>query len=192
MLYGWIYPQLMMVLMIMTAYAVISPLLMPLCGLFFYVTYVMYKYQLLYVYINEYQSGGFMWYAVFRYSLVVMIFGSFAALGYLALQLGDSSKSGPFYFLLPLPFSIMYFGKYCNAKFKKSSMNLSYSFARELDHKHHERRAQNKRTPHDTFQKTLYRYSMYVYEPPSYVISCSAPQYKHIHMYIYELQGNRL
>ena len=147
----------MMVLMIMTAYAVITPLLMPLCGIFFYVTYVMYKYQLLYVYINEYQSGGFMWYAVFGYSLVVMIFGSFAALGYLALQLGDANYSGPFYFLLPLPFSIMYFGKYCNGKFKKSSMNLSYSFARELDHKHQERRAQNKPTPHDTFQKALFR-----------------------------------
>eukprot|EP00597_Dinobryon_sp_UTEXLB2267_P009397 CAMPEP_0170086304 /NCGR_PEP_ID=MMETSP0019_2-20121128/21018_1 /TAXON_ID=98059 /ORGANISM="Dinobryon sp., Strain UTEXLB2267" /LENGTH=640 /DNA_ID=CAMNT_0010303293 /DNA_START=83 /DNA_END=2005 /DNA_ORIENTATION=+ len=157
MLYGWIYPQLMMVLMVMTAYAVISPLLMPLCVIFFTVAYLMYKYQLLYVYINDYQSGGFMWYAVFRYSLVVMIFGSFSVLGYLALQLGDPTKAGPFYFLVPLPFCIMYFGHYCNNKFKKSSMNLSYGFARELDHKYKERQAQGKRTPHDTFTKTLYR-----------------------------------
>jgi len=157
MLYGWIYPQLMMVLMVMTAYAVISPLLMPLCVIFFTVAYLMYKYQLLYVYINDYQSGGFMWYAVFRYSLVVMIFGSFSVLGYLALQLGDATKAGPFYFLVPLPFCIMYFGHYCNSKFKKSSMNLSYGFARELDHKYKERQAQGKRTPHDTFTKHLYR-----------------------------------
>ncbi|RYH30613.1 hypothetical protein EON65_04590 [archaeon] len=65
MLYGWIYPQLMMVLMIMVTYSSISPLLMPPCILFFMGAYIMYKYQLLYVYINEYQSGGFMWYAVF-------------------------------------------------------------------------------------------------------------------------------
>jgi lysine-specific demethylase 3 len=147
----------MMVLMIMTAYAVITPLLMPFCSIFFAEAYLMYKYQLLYVYINDYQSGGHMWYAVFRYSLVVMVFGSFSVLGYLALQLGDGSKAGPFYFLLPLPFSIMYFGHYCNHKFRKSSENLSYGFARELDHKNEERRAQGKPTPNTFFQKTLYR-----------------------------------
>jgi hypothetical protein len=35
MLYGWIYPQLMMVQMIMVTYACFSPLLMPLGALFF-------------------------------------------------------------------------------------------------------------------------------------------------------------
>ena len=51
----------MMVLMIMLVYSCITPLLMPLGAVFFAFVYVMYKYQLLYVYINEYQSGGYMW-----------------------------------------------------------------------------------------------------------------------------------
>ncbi len=46
---------------------------MPLCLGFFGFSYIMYKYQLLYVYINEYQSGGFMWYAVFSRSMVALI-----------------------------------------------------------------------------------------------------------------------
>jgi hypothetical protein len=63
MLYGWIYPQLMMVQMIVITYSSICPLLMPLGVLFFIFAYIMYKYQLLYVYVNDYQSHGFMWYA---------------------------------------------------------------------------------------------------------------------------------
>lgn len=81
MLYGWIYPQLMMVLMIMVTYSCITPLIMPFCVLFFAAAYLMYKYQLLYVYINDYQSGGFMWYAVFNRSLIALAFASIALVG---------------------------------------------------------------------------------------------------------------
>eukprot|EP00981_Chlorochromonas_danica_P010656 scaffold3296_cov159-Ochromonas_danica.AAC.23 len=122
MLYGWIYPQLMMVLMIMLTYSVITPVLSPLCALFFSFAYIMYKYQLLYVYINEYQSGGYMWYAVFNHAVIALIFSSCTLLGYLSLQLTNRELSGPFFFMLPLPFCLFYFGKYTEAKFKKPSM----------------------------------------------------------------------
>jgi hypothetical protein len=81
MLYGWIYPQLMMVLMIMVTYACITPLMMPFCAIFFAGAYLMYKYQLLYVYVNDYQSGGYMWYAVFNYSLIALEFASCTLIG---------------------------------------------------------------------------------------------------------------
>ena len=157
MLYGWIYPQLMMVLMIVLVYSCITPLLTPLGAIFFAFTYIMYKYQLLYVYINEYQSGGYMWYAVFSRTVILLEFGSCALLGYLALQLSNAELAGPFFFLLPLPICLIYFGRYCDHKFKKASMNLSYGFARELDHRNVERKAAGKITPHDTFSKDLYR-----------------------------------
>ncbi len=64
MVYGWIYPQLMMVLMVMVTYAVITPLLLPFCAMFFAAAYIMYKYQLLYVYINDYQSGKYTVYSL--------------------------------------------------------------------------------------------------------------------------------
>ena len=66
----------MKVLMIVTTYACISPLLCPLGTLYYAMAYYMYKYQILYVYINDYQSGGFMWYAIFtRSKCRVSIFG---------------------------------------------------------------------------------------------------------------------
>jgi hypothetical protein len=61
MLYGWVYPQILFVLMIMQVYCCIAPLLIPFGIIFFCFSYAMYKYQLLYVYVNEYQSGGDMW-----------------------------------------------------------------------------------------------------------------------------------
>jgi hypothetical protein len=128
MLYGWIYPQLMMVLMIQLTYCVITPLMMPFCAVFFAFVYVMYKYQLMYVYINNDQSGGFMWYAVFSRSVLVMEFASCCLVGYLSLQLHqDADMSGPFFFSLPLPFVLLYFQRYCDLKFKKQSMVSEWS-----------------------------------------------------------------
>jgi len=121
MLYGWIYPNIMMVLMIVATYACIAPLLLPFGVVFFYFAYLMYKYQLLYVYVNEYQSGGVMWHAVFSRTMISLIFATLTLLGYLSLQLRDSLQSGPFYAMIPLPFCIAYFWYYCDHKFKRPS-----------------------------------------------------------------------
>ena len=86
------------------------------------------------------QSGGDMWYATFGRSLISLIFAALTLLGYLSLELQTTYLAGPFYFLFPLPFCIIYFWYYCEAKFKKPSMNLSFGFAKELDHRNAERR----------------------------------------------------
>lgn len=62
MSYGWYYPQIMMVVMIVVTYSTIAPFLMPFGALFFAFCYVIYKYQVLYIFTNDYQSGGFDWY----------------------------------------------------------------------------------------------------------------------------------
>lgn len=78
--------------------------------------YLMYKYQLLYVYINAYQSGGFMWYAVFDRSMLALVCGVFTLLCYLAIR--QTYMSGPFYAILPLPPLIILFWRHCNSKFQ--------------------------------------------------------------------------
>lgn len=87
-----------------------------MCTLFFGLAFLMYKYQLLYVYVNEYQSGGFMWFAVFGSSMVVLLAAVLTLLCYLAIRL--TFISGPFYLLLPLPFLICLFWRHCDAKIK--------------------------------------------------------------------------
>lgn len=131
MLYGWCYPNILMVVMIMFVYAAIAPFLSLLAVPFFVVVYLMYKYQLLFVYINAYQSGGFMWYAVFDYSMLSLLMGSLTLLCYLAIR--QTYTSGPFYALLPLPVLVAYFWRLCNARFKGPTRSLALERAMEID-----------------------------------------------------------
>lgn len=105
----------------MVTYACIAPLLMPFGVVFFLVSYTMYKYQLLYVYVNDNQSLGFMWYAVFNRSLIALLFSSFTLLACFAVN-ADSIGSGPFFMTVPLPIGILYFWHYCDSTLKKNSM----------------------------------------------------------------------
>jgi hypothetical protein len=166
MLYGWIYPQLLLVTMIMVTFACFAPLMMPFGVLFFTVSYLMYKYQLLYVYVNDNQSLGFMWYAVFNRSLIALLFSSFTLLACFAVN-ADGIGSAPFILTLPLPASILYFWHYCDATLKKTSLDLSFGFAKKIDHRNAERKSHNKPTPQDTFTKDLYRQPTLT-EPPKY------------------------
>ncbi|CAM9281248.1 unnamed protein product, partial [Ectocarpus fasciculatus] len=155
MWYGWCYPQVMMVLMILVTYSTIAPFLMPICTLFFGFCYMMYKYQLLYVFINEYQSGGFMWYAVFNRSMVALLCGVLTIVGYLGLR--KTYYSGPFYVTIPLPFIIVFFWHKCNKKYNKPSKALSLEKAVELDHVNAKRKKYGYSIPHASFNASLYR-----------------------------------
>ena len=130
-LYGWIYPNQVFVMMIMMAYSCIAPLLVPFCLIFYGFSYMMYKYQLLYIWVNRYQSGGALWYEVFNKSMISMIGGIVILLSYLALK--KTVLTGPFYFLLLLPFMVIYFWRRCENKFKNHSQSLSIHRSVKLD-----------------------------------------------------------
>ena len=83
----------------------------------------MYKYQLLYVYVNNYQAGGDMWYMVFDHCMLVLICGVFVLLCYLAIR--QTYTTGPFYAILPLPVLLSYYWRYCNQRFKLTA-RVSY------------------------------------------------------------------
>ena len=82
------------------------------------------------MYVNKYQSGGFMWYAVFNRSMVALIAGVLTLLGYLGIR--ETFFSGPFYLLAPLPFCITYFWYKCEDRFKTASMVSNVSFFTDI------------------------------------------------------------
>jgi hypothetical protein len=118
--YGWVYPNLLMVLMILTIYMCIAPFLMPCAMMYFAFAYAMYKYQLLYVFVNDYQAGGQMWYQVFDRSMIILICASLVLWGYLGLK--KTYHIGPFYMMIPQPFLLYYFWDFCNRKFTTPSI----------------------------------------------------------------------
>ena len=85
MLYGWIYPSLDGANdchHLCMHRSLISPL-----GVIFYAfAYLTYKYQLLFVFINHYQSGGFMWYALFTRSMIALICAAVTLTCYLGFR----------------------------------------------------------------------------------------------------------
>lgn len=135
-LYGWVYPNLLMVLMILLTYCCIAPLLMPLGVVYFALAYIMYKYQLLYVFINDYQSGGYMWYAVFSRSIVALVCGSMVLMGYIGIHMTQYTSG--FYSLVPLPFGIVYFWWRCRRHFQHKTNTLSLEEAVVIDMKNHD------------------------------------------------------
>ena len=140
----------MMVFMILMTYSCIAPLLMPICAVYFGLAYLMYKYQLLFVYINAQQSGGQLWYAVFNMSLLSLCCAVCTLLCYVLIRGSEGSSiaipkyssdhpfnptnysyyttnfNAPFYCLLPLPFFLFLFGSHCNARFKKVRVGLGH------------------------------------------------------------------
>jgi hypothetical protein len=162
MYFGWVYPQIILVLMIMVTYACIAPMLMPLCALFFALSYAMYKYQLLYVYINNYEGGGTMWYAVYNRSMVSLLLGALTLLGYLAIKTDSSAlTAGPFYVTIPLPLYIIFVWRRINLRFHAPSMMLSLEAAMDIDAK------EELRTGRRTFESNMSTFSPKCYRQPS-------------------------
>jgi len=153
--YGWLYPNLMMILMILLTYSCIAPLLMPFGIAFFAGAYLMYKYQLLYVLINHYQAGGDMWYAIFNRCMVALLCSVATLIGYLGLR--KTFYSGPFYLLLPLPFLLLYFWRHCDEKFRPPSTKLSLECAVDIDCVNRALKHADEKSPLDTFDAKLYR-----------------------------------
>jgi hypothetical protein len=153
--YGWIYPNLLFVMMITATYSCISPCIMPLSMVYFGFVYLMYKYQLLYVYINKYQAGGHMWYAVFDRSMIILFCGSLVLLSYLGIS--KTFQTGPFYLMLPQPFCILYFWTYCNRKFIRPSAALSLECTRAIDTINAKLISLNQDTPLSFFDSDVYR-----------------------------------
>lgn len=154
MLYGWVYPNLLMVLMIAVCYNCIAPFVLPFCCVYYALVYMMYKYQLLYVYINPEQGGGFMWYAVFDYAMTALMFGIFVLICYLAIR--KTFFSGPFYCLVPLPFIIGTFWARVNQKFKVQALNLSLERAVKIDEAHAIEAEKGQKVPVDDFRHNYY------------------------------------
>jgi hypothetical protein len=59
---------------------------------------------------------------------VELLLTGILCIGYLALQLNNGNLALPFFFTIPLPIGLIYFGQYFETKFKKASeVNQTFS-----------------------------------------------------------------
>ncbi|GLC35608.1 hypothetical protein PLESTM_000342700 [Pleodorina starrii] len=78
--YGFEVGMVMMIFLVGFAFSVVSPLLLPMALLFFAISWVFWRWALLYVYVRKYEGGGTMWPFTFNRVMVCMaIFPVFTA-----------------------------------------------------------------------------------------------------------------
>ena len=77
-------------------------------------------------------EGGFLWFAVFNRSVLVLLLGTLTLIGYLGLNAEHTYNNGPMYALAPLPVLIYYYWVYCEEHFRLQCQDLSMQDATEV------------------------------------------------------------
>lgn len=85
-LYGWEYPSQLLVIVICFTYACISPIILPVGAIYFFLALMVYKKQVLYVYTPIYESGGTFFPAACDRTLVGLLCGQLTFLGYIVIR----------------------------------------------------------------------------------------------------------
>lgn len=127
--YGSTLPMVLYIVLIFQLYWIITPLIPVICCAYFAGLFLAYKYQYLYVYAANYESGGLFWFAIYSRVNTGLIISSLAMIGYMGIKNGAKQAI----VLIPLPFIIYFIWKYTDSQFYKVSMNMSYSEAVAID-----------------------------------------------------------
>ncbi|CBJ31516.1 early-response-to-dehydration protein [Ectocarpus siliculosus] len=86
--WGVFYPQLLFVLLIVFCYAAIAPIVLPTASLLYLGSYLVYKNQALYVYVQTAESGGGSMYLLFSFSMACLYIGEVVFLAYIGIKEG--------------------------------------------------------------------------------------------------------
>lgn len=81
-------PNLLFTVLIILLYWTIAPIVSAVGAFYLATLYCQYKYQLLYVYVPEFESGGMFFFQLHSYSMYGLMTSSVAALGYMGIRLG--------------------------------------------------------------------------------------------------------
>eukprot|EP00798_Chlamydomonas_sp_ICE-L_P017208 gene17208-23528_t len=126
--YGFEIGRMMLMYVIGLAFALVSPLLMPLVVLFFFMHGLFWRYSLLYVYVRKYESGGLMWPFVFeRIIYSYLICTLFTACVFVAKQ----AYAPALILFFTVPFILYRFHRFCFFRYQKglATMPLEYAAA---------------------------------------------------------------
>ncbi|KAI8367508.1 uncharacterized protein BYT42DRAFT_128832 [Radiomyces spectabilis] len=84
--YGWGYPVPVFLFVILLVYSTISPLILVFGTIYYCLAYLVFKYQLLYVYFHPYEVAGRMWPLVFSRIIVGMLIFELTSAGLFLLN----------------------------------------------------------------------------------------------------------
>eukprot|EP01034_Spumella_vulgaris_P024035 gene24035-30331_t len=127
--YGTMLPDFLYVICITQLYWVIAPVLLIVSTMFFGASYMVWKYQYMYVVVRSYESGGVFFYGLYKYSMIGLMAGAITMIAFMGIKQGAAQTP----LLIPLLAMIIYSWRYTEKQFKKLSENLPYSSAVHVD-----------------------------------------------------------
>ncbi|KAI8070476.1 hypothetical protein BC940DRAFT_339916 [Gongronella butleri] len=84
--YGWGYPMPVFLFVVMLVYSTVSPLILVFGTIYFSLSYLVVKYQLLYVYFHPYEVAGRMWPLVFSRIIIGLLLFEVLSIGLFVLN----------------------------------------------------------------------------------------------------------
>eukprot|EP01025_Chloroclados_australasicus_P060634 TRINITY_DN7799_c1_g4_i1.p1 TRINITY_DN7799_c1_g4~~TRINITY_DN7799_c1_g4_i1.p1 ORF type:complete len:584 (+),score=30.17 TRINITY_DN7799_c1_g4_i1:939-2690(+) len=124
--YGYEFGIMMLIFIIGMAYAVVSPLILPFTFMYFTISWFVWRYQILYVYVRSYESGGKMWPGVFRqlmWCLYIFVFWSACV-----LIVKEAFYQAILSIIIVMPL-LFHFQRYCSWRYEKGTMVLPLEIA---------------------------------------------------------------
>ena len=127
--YAYVMSYFLYVLCIALTYWVIAPILVFVAGLVFAANYVVYKYQLCYIMVNNNETGGLYFYKLFNYTMTSLMASTITMIFYTGIK--EGAIQAPL--MAPLPVIIYCVWCYTEEKFKDLSLGLTYQQALHSD-----------------------------------------------------------
>ncbi|KAH9625432.1 hypothetical protein KSS87_023299 [Heliosperma pusillum] len=106
-------PRVLLFALLGFNFAVLAPLILPLLLVYYCLAYLVYRNQMLNVYITEYDSGGKYWPIVHTSTIFSLVLAQIMAIGLFALK--DSTACVGF--TIPLTILTLLFNEYCRRRF---------------------------------------------------------------------------
>lgn len=125
--YGIGYPAPLLVFAIVFEYSLICPLVLLFGTLYFCITYIVYKYQFLYVYFRPYEAAGKLWTMVIPRIIFTLVLFQLTMMGLFLIR-GDYVLSG---LIVPLIFFTFLFRYILSRAYSQNAHNLPMQLLRD-------------------------------------------------------------
>lgn len=127
--YGVALPKLLYLLVLAITYWVIAPILLGVISCTFLLSYLRWKYKMLYIYVPKYEAGGLIWYGMYKYTMYALVASTLTMIGYFGIKEGPAQGG----LLLPLLYIIFRVWNFTEDCYKDTSTSFAYSHAVEAD-----------------------------------------------------------
>eukprot|EP00929_Paragymnodinium_shiwhaense_P067687 TRINITY_DN34034_c0_g1_i2.p1 TRINITY_DN34034_c0_g1~~TRINITY_DN34034_c0_g1_i2.p1 ORF type:complete len:777 (-),score=171.94 TRINITY_DN34034_c0_g1_i2:289-2619(-) len=129
--WGYEGTNLVIVLVLGTMYCIISPLIMPICFLYFVVAGGVHRWMFTNVYAEEFDGEGCCWSPLFNGSTIGMLLGTITLCGVAGLKFGVQHPA--FFIMWLLPLLIIRFQYYCHKRYAPYADYMPFEDAVSVD-----------------------------------------------------------